>query len=124
MMGMMQCQEAVGEVINIGGTEEISISDLAQRIITITEFGSCIQHISYDQAFGKDFEDMQRRVPGIDKARQFIGFEPQTSLDDIIRSVVRYCREAAINSRELAQTNRCRRMETRSLWKGYSDRET
>jgi len=89
LIALMDCEKAIGEVVNIGGTEEISIQDLARKIITIAESRSSIEFIPYDQAFGKDFEDMQRRVPGIDKARQLIGFDPQTNLDTIIRNVVR-----------------------------------
>ena len=88
LIALMDCQDAIGEVINIGGTEEISIQELAEQIIAITESRSAIHHIPYDQAFGKDFEDMQRRVPGIDKARHLIGFEPKTSLREIIQNVV------------------------------------
>ena len=96
MMRLMNIHDAIGEVINIGGTEEVSIEELAHQIIKITESQSSIQFIPYDQAFGKDFEDMQRRVPGIDKARHLVGFEPQTSLHEIIRNVVRSIRRESI----------------------------
>lgn len=95
LIALMDCRDAIGEVINIGGTEEISIQELAEQIIAITESRSTIHHIPYDQAFGKDFEDMQRRVPGIDKARQLIGFEPKTSLREIIKNIVNSIRSAS-----------------------------
>ncbi len=90
---MMEKEEAFGEVFNIGGTEEISISDLAERIIRLTGSSSEPQLIPYDQAFGKDFEDMQRRVPGIEKIGKLIGFHPRTGLDEILTRVIDYTRD-------------------------------
>lgn len=87
---LMECEDAVGEVVNIGGTEEVSIKELAKQIIAKAGSSSRIEFIPYDQAFGKDFEDMQRRVPGIEKAGKLIGFEPNTKLDKIIERVIRY----------------------------------
>jgi UDP-glucose 4-epimerase len=90
LMGMMECEEAFGEVFNIGGTEEITILDLAKRIIHETGSTATINLIPYDEAFGKDFEDMQRRVPGIDKIGRLIGFHPKTDLDTILKKVISY----------------------------------
>jgi UDP-glucose 4-epimerase len=93
LMGLIQADNAAGEVYNIGGTEEISMLDLAQKIITACGSSSEIELIPYEKAFGKDFEDMLRRVPSIDKINRLIGFEPRTSLDDIIERVIAYVRE-------------------------------
>jgi UDP-glucose 4-epimerase len=90
LMGLMESPEAMGEVFNIGGTEEISIEDLAKKIIAKTGSHSEIDYIPYDVAFEKDFEDMERRVPGIEKIRQCIGFEPKTDLDGILENVIAY----------------------------------
>lgn len=87
-MALMETEEAVGEVFNVGGTEEISISRLAETIITLTASDSRIEYIPYEKAFGKDFEDMQRRVPGIQKINRLVGFEPKTSLDEILRQII------------------------------------
>jgi UDP-glucose 4-epimerase len=92
-MNLVENESAFGQVFNIGGTEEISILDLARRIISASGSSSDIQFIPYDQAFGKDFEDMQRRVPGIGKIRELIGFNPQTSLDAILAKVISYQRK-------------------------------
>lgn len=81
-------REALGEVFNVGGTEEISMLALAERIIQRCQSASTIQLIPYEEAFGKDFEDMQRRVPGIDKIRQVTGFVPRTTLDTILDDVI------------------------------------
>jgi UDP-glucose 4-epimerase len=90
LMGLMAEEKSIGEVFNVGGTEEITIYDLAQKIIALT--GSCseIELIAYEEVFEKDFEDMQRRVPGIEKIRNLIGFEPRTDLDTIILKVANY----------------------------------
>jgi UDP-glucose 4-epimerase len=91
-MRMVEQEAACGEVFNVGGVEEISILELARRIVTLTGSSSQLQLIPYDQAFGKDFEDMQRRVPGIEKIGKLIGFHPRTNLDAILTRVVNHMR--------------------------------
>jgi UDP-glucose 4-epimerase len=90
LMGLMASSDANGELFNVGGTDEISISGLAEKVIAMTGSSSKIVYIPYEEAFGKDFEDMQRRVPAIEKIKECIGYEPRTGLDDIIRSVIEY----------------------------------
>ncbi len=90
LMGLMQANAAAGEVYNIGGIEEISILDLANRVIQATDSSSTIRLVPYEEAFQKDFEDMQRRVPSIEKIKDLIGFSPKTDLDAIIKKVVEY----------------------------------
>jgi len=92
LSALMACDDAAGEVFNIGGTEEITILDLAKRIIQATGSRSSIELIPYEQAYAKDFEDMQRRVPSIEKIRDRIGFQPVTDLDTILRQVIIYHR--------------------------------
>ena len=92
LVSLIQTEAAVGEVFNIGGTEEISIRLLAEKIIEATASKSTIQLIPYEEAFEKDFEDMQRRVPGIDKIREVVGFQPRTDLDTILTRVIEYTR--------------------------------
>jgi len=81
---------AVGEVFNVGATEEITILDLAQRVVDITGSPSEIVCIPYDQAYAPGFEDMQRRVPCIDKIGALIGYVPRNTLDDTLRAVIAY----------------------------------
>jgi UDP-glucose 4-epimerase len=88
LMGLMVSLEATGEVFNVGGTEEISIEDLAKKIIAMSGSDSKIEYIPYEVAFQKDFEDMQRRVPDIQKIKDYIGFEPKTDLEGILKSVI------------------------------------
>lgn len=93
LMRLIENEKAFGQVFNIGGTEEVSILELARRIIDITGSRSEIELVAYEKAFGKDFEDMQRRVPGIDKINSLIGFDPQTPLDAILSKVVTSMRQ-------------------------------
>lgn len=95
LMGLMELERTVGEVFNIGGTEEIPILDLALKIIDLSQSSSTVELIPYDKAFGKDFEDMQRRVPGTDKLKAYIDFNPATSLDDTLKKVIAWMRTRA-----------------------------
>ena len=82
--------KAIGEVFNIGGTDEIAIGELAERVRSLTGSRSPIRFVPYDEAYEAGFEDMPRRVPEIAKVRGLIGFEPRVSLDDIIRRVTEH----------------------------------
>lgn len=93
LMALMRTDAAAGEVFNIGGTEEISILKLAERIIRKTNSPSKIRLVPYEEAFEKDFEDMQRRVPSIEKIKSVIGFDPGTGLDEIIDSIINTMRD-------------------------------
>jgi UDP-glucose 4-epimerase len=90
LMKLMEHPDAVGEVFNIGSTEEVSITRLAERIRAITGSQSEIVYIPYSEAYEEGFEDMPRRVPDISKVRSLIGFAPQASLDHIVQEVVNY----------------------------------
>jgi UDP-glucose 4-epimerase len=79
---------AIGEVFNIGNTEEVSILELAGRVKAITGSASPIVTVPYDQAYEAGFEDMPRRVPDLSKIEQLIGYRPAVQLDEIIRRVV------------------------------------
>ena len=88
LVALSEHPEAFGRVFNLGGAEEISIGDLAERIIELAGSDSEVEYIPYDAAYEEGFEDMVRRVPNVDRARQLVGFEPSVGLDDIIRSVI------------------------------------
>ena len=77
-------KEATGEVVNLGSDQEISIEDLAKRVVELCDSKSTIERISYEEAYGPNFDDMQRRLPALDKARRLIGWNPKRSLDEII----------------------------------------
>jgi UDP-glucose 4-epimerase len=93
LMHLIEKEDACGQVFNIGGIEEISILNLARRIVSLSNSHSEIRLIPYDEAFGKDFEDMQRRVPSIEKINHLIGFDPKTPLDAILSKVINYARK-------------------------------
>lgn len=90
---LIPLDQAVGEVINIGNTEEVTIENLAKLVKQRVGSSSAIQFIPYDKAYEPGFEDMMRRVPCIDKLHSLTGFRPQTSLIEIIDRVTTYFRE-------------------------------
>jgi UDP-glucose 4-epimerase len=87
---MLGRDDLYGEVFNLGATEEISMLDLAHRVIALTQASSEIVFVPYQEAYGEGFEDMSRRVPDTTKIRGALGWEPTTRLDEIIRDVVRH----------------------------------
>jgi nucleoside-diphosphate-sugar epimerase len=90
---------AVGQVFNIGSTEEVTIGELAARVRARAGSESEIRLIPYDEAYEAGFEDFRRRVPSLDKIRQTIEWEPTTSLDDTIDQIIAYQREEMQNGR-------------------------
>lgn len=93
-----------GQVINFGSDAEVSINDLAKRAIELTGSTSEIRYIPYDQVYGEGFEDMQRRVPSLEKANRLTGYKPTRSLDDIINDVAAELRAGATPSTLHAQS--------------------
>ena len=88
MVALMNNEDAYGKVFNLGATEEISIKELAEKIIDLSGSDSKIKYMTYEEAYEEGFEDMQRRVPDISRANNLVGFEPTVSLDEIIRRVI------------------------------------
>lgn len=84
---LLESPQCFGQVINLGNDEEVSILGLAERAIELTGSKSEIRYIPYEEAYGDGFEDMRRRVPGLDKAKRLIGYQPTRSLSDIINDV-------------------------------------
>ncbi len=83
-------EKAIGGIFNIGSDHEISIHDLALRVIELTGSSSKTELLPYDKAYEEGFEDMRRRVPDLTRINGMIGYEPRVDLDDLIRSVVTY----------------------------------
>jgi len=81
-------ERAIGEVVNVGSDEEISIEALAHIVKKRTKSESAITYIPYDQAYEPGFEDMQRRVPALAKLQKLTGFRPATPLSEIVDRVV------------------------------------
>lgn len=95
LMGLMDKDEAVGQVFNIGSNEEVSILELARRVKEIAGSSSEIVLVPYGEAYEEGFEDMPRRVPDITKVNRLVGFEPKEKLDGIIAKVIEYQRDRA-----------------------------
>ena len=93
LLGLMGEPRAIGEVFNLGNTEEVSIRQLAERVKTVAGSTSPIVYIPYDEAYEAGFEDMPRRVPDISKVHNLIGYEPRVSLDGILKKVVEFQRQ-------------------------------
>jgi len=89
---LMNEPKAIGQVINVGNPQEVTIRELAERIKRATGSSSPIVTVPYDQAYDAGFEDMPRRVPDLNKIRALIGYEPKVGLDEIIEKVVTYSR--------------------------------
>ncbi len=90
LIRLMDTDRAVGEVVNVGNTEEITIEGLAQLVKQRTRSTSPIEYVPYDQAYEVGFEDMMRRVPNVDKLHSLTGFRPQTPLAEIIDRVTAF----------------------------------
>jgi len=94
LQALMADERAYGQVFNLGGAEQVSIRQLAERVLAVTGSASAITYVPYEAAYGSGYEDMQRRVPDCTRARQQIGFRPSRSLADIIGDVAAYQRAA------------------------------
>jgi UDP-glucose 4-epimerase len=87
---LMHCSRAFGEVVNIGSQEEVTILNLATRIKNLTGSQSELRLIPYSAAYGEGFEDMQRRVPALDKVWDLIRWRPRRQLDEILRDMIQH----------------------------------
>jgi UDP-glucose 4-epimerase len=90
LVALMDTEESVGEVFNIGSTEEVSIMQLAERVKELTGSKSEIVTVPYGEAYEEGFEDMPRRVPDTSKVAALTGFKPTVTLDEILHSVIEY----------------------------------
>ncbi len=85
---LVNCEAAVGEVVNVGSTEEVTMLELAKRVKARAKSKSAVKKIPYAQAFGAGFEDMQRRVPAIEKVKKLIGWAPKSDLNKILDDII------------------------------------
>lgn len=90
LVNLMDHPAAVGQVFNIGSSEEVTIMQLAERVKELTQSESDIVRVPYDEAYEEGFEDMPRRVPDISKVSALVNFQPRMSLDGILHSVINY----------------------------------
>ena len=85
---LLDCQPALGEVVNLGSDESITIRNLADKIVSMTGSSSELRYLSYDKAYGQPFDDMLSRMPDLTKARRLIGYQPKYSLAETLQQVV------------------------------------
>ena len=90
LLQVMDSDKSMGEVFNIGNNQQISILELAKRVIQITDSKSEIIKIPYTEAYPDGFEDMQRRVPDISKIKNVLGWSPQIGLDQTIKDIATF----------------------------------
>ena len=95
MMSVAFAENTVGKVINIGNNVEISINELAQKIIDQTGSSSEITYVPYEVAYGDGFEDMERRVPNIDLINDLVGWKPKRDLSAIINDIATEMRKSS-----------------------------
>ncbi len=88
VVGLSQEPRAMSEIFNVGSSDEITISELARRIVRRADSRSDIQLIPYDQAYAAGFEDMRRRVPSTEKIRSLLGWQPTITLDQTLDEVI------------------------------------
>jgi UDP-glucose 4-epimerase len=87
---LIDCPAAVGEVVNVGSNEPITINDLAAKVLAITGSRSKTLHVSYEEAYGRPFDDMLIRVPDLTKIKRLIGYRPKYNLQQTLEHIVEY----------------------------------
>jgi UDP-glucose 4-epimerase len=98
LVKLMDADDSVGEVFNIGSNQEISILDLAKRVKELTDSDSEIVFVPYDEAYEEGFEDMPRRIPDVSKVNKLVGFKPEKRLDEILQAVIEFHRDSSRNT--------------------------
>ncbi|MCC6179209.1 MAG: GDP-mannose 4,6-dehydratase [Chloroflexi bacterium] len=88
IVALTRCERAWGDVFNVGRQYEITIEQLARRVVDLTGSRSEIVFVPYDEAYPSGFEEMRRRVPDVTKLRAAIGYAPDTSLDEALRRII------------------------------------
>jgi UDP-glucose 4-epimerase len=95
LIALAEHPDAIGKVFNIGHNQEVTIRELAERVISLTHSRSSIQIIPYDQAYEAGFEDMHRRIPSLERIQKLIGYKPTKTLDQILEAIIRSQSEKA-----------------------------
>ena len=90
ILALKETPDAIGEVFNIGATQEIKIIDLAKKVKFLTKSEASIELVPYNEAYAPGFEDMHRRVPDIRKLISVTGFQPKIKLDESLRRIINY----------------------------------
>ena len=97
LVKVIESDKAIGQVFNVGNNQQITIMDLAKKVIEVTGSKSKIELVPYEKAYGPGFEDMQRRVPDISKIKSTLGWQPKIGLEQIIKDIAAYNSAAPLN---------------------------
>lgn len=97
LVKVIESDKAIGQVFNVGNNQQITIMDLAKKVIEVTGSKSKIELVPYEKAYGPGFEDMQRRVPDISKIKSTLGWQPKIGLEQIIKDITAYNSAAPLN---------------------------
>ena len=90
LLKLIECDDAIGEVINVGSNESVTIEELADKVISMASSDCEKRFLSYEQAYGRPFDDMLQRVPDLSKIAGLIGFNPKKSLEETLLEVIDY----------------------------------
>jgi nucleoside-diphosphate-sugar epimerase len=104
VLQLAECNDAIGEIFNVGNNEEVSIHQLAELVIELTGSSSQIVHVPYAHAFTESFEDIQQRVPNLTKIRSFVPYEPRFTLREILSLTISSIRGAESGKAVAAST--------------------
>jgi UDP-glucose 4-epimerase len=100
LKGLMESHAISGDIFNIGSTNQVSILELAERVVEMTGSSSVIKFLPYDQVYGQGIEDMLHRVPSIEKVRSVIGWDPRLDLNMILADVIKHKRTTPVQLAE------------------------
>jgi UDP-glucose 4-epimerase len=90
MIKLVACPDAVGQVINIGNTESVTIHELADKIIAMTGSSSTKRYLTYEEAYGRPFDDMLSRMPDLTKIKRLISYQPKYDLKRTLEQIIEY----------------------------------
>ena len=102
IIGLMETEEAVGEIFNVGSTHEIQIKDLAKKVIEFTGSSSEIKYVPCEEVYEEEKRELKRSVPDISKIDGLIGWRPEVGLDEMLKKVIAYERERLDKKKDLS----------------------
>ena len=88
LMQLIDCDQAIGRPFNIGRHSEVTIQELAERVVRMTESSSHIRHVPYEEAYGEGFEELGRRKPDTSRIEELTGWHAQLSIEAAISDIV------------------------------------
>ena len=102
IVGLMETEEAVGKIFNVGSTHEIKIKDLAKKVIELTGSNSEIKYVPCEEVYEEEKKELKRSVPDISKINGLIGWQPEVGLDEMLQKIIIYERERLVKKKDLS----------------------